>query len=140
MKGYNMYSDKINKYNFEVGVYRPPSEGGSYSLLLRVTRNCPWNKCEFCSMYKTEKFERRSPEEVKQDIDAIAAIRDDLTSLSLELGHKGEITRNVALALMQKEPWLGNSHEFAMVFNWLVSGGKPLFYRMPTACFLRPKS
>ncbi len=132
-----MYSDKVNKYNFEVGVYRPPSEGGSYSLLLRVTRNCPWNKCEFCSMYKTEKFERRSPEEVKQDIDSIAAIRDDLQNLSLELGHKGEITRNVALALMQKEPWLGNSHEFAMVFNWLVSGGKTAFLQDANSLFLK---
>ena len=29
------------KYTFETGVYRPPSEGGSYSLLVRLTRNCP---------------------------------------------------------------------------------------------------
>jgi len=140
MKGHKMYSDKVNKYNFEVGVYRPPSEGGSYSLLIRVSRNCPWNKCEFCSMYKTEKFQRRSSEEVKRDIDAIAAIRDDLKRLSLELGYKGEINRNVALALMQKEPMLGNSHEFAMVFNWLVSGGKTAFLQDANSLFVKTET
>ncbi len=52
--------------NFEQPPFRPPSE--AYSLLLRVTRNCPWNQCLFCCMYKGEKFERREVEDVKQDI------------------------------------------------------------------------
>jgi len=52
-----MTAESSQPYNFEVGVYRPPSEGGSFSLLLRITRNCPWNRCAFCNMYKTEKFE-----------------------------------------------------------------------------------
>ena len=34
---------------FEIGSIRPPSEANS--LLLRVTRNCPWNKCRFCRLY-----------------------------------------------------------------------------------------
>ena len=35
---------------FEQGPIRPPSE--AHSLLIRVTRNCPWNHCEFCPVYK----------------------------------------------------------------------------------------
>ena len=77
------------KYNFETGIYRPPSEGGSYSLLIRVSRNCPWNRCEFCMMYKGEKFELRTPEEVKADIDSIAAICNSLKSISRKLGYNG---------------------------------------------------
>jgi radical SAM superfamily enzyme YgiQ (UPF0313 family) len=49
--------------------YRPPSEAGS--LLLRVTRGCPWNQCTFCSMYKGLRFEKRPVEEVLQDIDTL---------------------------------------------------------------------
>lgn len=55
---------------FEQGVIRPPSEASS--LLVRVTRNCPWNKCHFCPAYKGKKFSRRSVEEVKKDIDMMA--------------------------------------------------------------------
>ncbi len=115
------------KYKFETGVYRPPSEGGSYSLLIRVTRNCPWNRCEFCSMYKGEKFELRSPEEVKTDIDSIASICNNLKSISRKLDYGGEINRDVAIALLEREPELNTSHGFVMIYNWLISGGKTAF-------------
>jgi radical SAM superfamily enzyme YgiQ (UPF0313 family) len=55
---------------YEQGVIRPPSE--AQSLLVRVTRNCPWNQCVFCPAYKGVKFSRRSVEDVKADIDAMA--------------------------------------------------------------------
>ena len=74
-----MPAQPAQKYDFEVGVYRPPSEGGSASLLVRLTRNCPWNRCEFCAMYKTEKFELRSPAEVKGDIDQVADVSNVCT-------------------------------------------------------------
>jgi radical SAM superfamily enzyme YgiQ (UPF0313 family) len=49
--------------------YRPPSEASS--LLLRVTRGCPWNQCTFCSMYKDLQFEKRPVEEILQDINTL---------------------------------------------------------------------
>ncbi len=55
---------------YEQGVIRPPSE--AQSLLVRVTRNCPWNQCLFCPAYKGVKFSRRPVEDVKADIDAMA--------------------------------------------------------------------
>ncbi len=55
---------------FEQGVIRPPSEAGS--LLVRVTRNCPWNRCLFCPAYKGTSFSRRSVAEIKEDIDEMA--------------------------------------------------------------------
>lgn len=54
---------------FELGPIRPPSEADS--LMLRVTRNCPWNKCTFCGLYKGEKFSLRSIEHVMEDIRAV---------------------------------------------------------------------
>jgi radical SAM superfamily enzyme len=55
---------------YEQGVIRPPSE--AQSLLVRVTRNCPWNQCLFCPAYKGVKFSKRSVAEVKADIDTMA--------------------------------------------------------------------
>src|SRR4030042_1349422 len=55
---------------YEQGVIRPPSEASS--LLVRVTRNCPWNQCVFCPAYKGTKFSKRSVEEIKGDIDHMA--------------------------------------------------------------------
>jgi hypothetical protein len=37
--------ERLRALSFKVGAYRPPSEGGSASLLLRVTENYPWNRC-----------------------------------------------------------------------------------------------
>jgi len=110
--------------DFEVGMYRPPSEGGSHSLLIRVTRNCPWNRCEFCAMYKTEKFTLRSPAEVKQDIDTIAHICRELSGSAS--GFTG-VTRDAAMRLLERNPQLYSHPGFNMVFNWLVSGGKTAF-------------
>jgi radical SAM superfamily enzyme YgiQ (UPF0313 family) len=122
-----MSAESAQKYNFEVGVYRPPSEGGSHSLLLRVTRNCPWNRCEFCAMYKTEKFELRSPAEVKGDIDTIAGICSDLREISWSLGYGGNINREAAIELLNRSPELNYHQGFAMVYVWLRSGGKTAF-------------
>ena len=61
---------------FEQGPIRPPSEAGS--LLLRLTRNCPWNKCTFCSVYKKRTFSLRPTEDVIRDIDTIYELTSDL--------------------------------------------------------------
>ena len=80
-------------FRFEQGPIRPPSEASS--LLLRFTRNCPWNKCKFCGVYKKRKFSRRSLDEILKDIDTVRAIIDDLYSLSWSLGCGGEINQEV---------------------------------------------
>jgi radical SAM superfamily enzyme YgiQ (UPF0313 family) len=53
-------------YDYDPPPYRPPNEAAS--VLLRVTRGCPWNRCAFCDMYKSINFEKKSVEELKNDI------------------------------------------------------------------------
>lgn len=72
---------------FEMGPIRPPSE--AQSLLLRLTRNCPWNRCSFCSVYKKRSFSLRPPADVIRDIDTIArfvkALRGDPDASGVDL-------------------------------------------------------
>jgi radical SAM superfamily enzyme YgiQ (UPF0313 family) len=65
-----MFSNK--NFNYDFPPYRPPNEAAS--ALIRASRGCPWNKCLFCTMYKTIKFHPRSVDEVKKDIDTAAKI------------------------------------------------------------------
>jgi hypothetical protein len=56
-------------HDFEQGPIRPPSE--ARSLLVRVNRNCPWNRCAFCPVYKGARFSPRTADEVLRDLDAM---------------------------------------------------------------------
>lgn len=53
--------------DYERPPYRPPSE--ALSLLLRLVRGCPWNRCAFCSMYRGERFAVRPLEDLLGDIE-----------------------------------------------------------------------
>lgn len=95
----------------ELPAYRPPSE--AESLLIRVTRNCPWNKCAFCGMYKGKTFSRRPAEEVREDIRQARALRDLVQSLWRQAGAGEEGLRRVRMILARERgldiaylPWL----------------------------------
>ncbi|MFX1580102.1 MAG: radical SAM protein [Promethearchaeota archaeon] len=67
-------------YQYEMGPIRPPSE--AFSLLLRLTRNCEWNRCRFCPVYKETEFSVRDTEHVMRDIDYIREYIDFLKNPS----------------------------------------------------------
>src|SRR5450759_5935177 len=62
--------------SFEQGPIRPPSE--AHSLLVRVIRNCAWNRCTFCPVYKGTASSLRPLEDVLADVDAMAAAAEVL--------------------------------------------------------------
>ena len=81
------------------GPLRPPSE--AHSLLIRVTKNCPWNRCEFCATYKGERFRTRSTAAIKQDIVTAKNIVDSLQAWAAQTGQRpGEVARASGI------PWL----------------------------------
>ena len=117
----------IKNYEFETGIYRPPSEGGSASLLLRMTRNCPWNHCTFCAMYKSEKFELRNPLEIIRDINVMHDISLQLKDLSLKQGSKNYFTTQFFSQFIKDKPELYFHSGISMLLNWLAAGGKTVF-------------
>ncbi|MEW6526342.1 MAG: radical SAM protein [Spirochaetota bacterium] len=69
--------DALDLQPFEICSIRPPTE--NYSLTFRLTRNCYWNKCAFCPVYKCgAKFSRRKIDEVVEDINRAKQIDDFL--------------------------------------------------------------
>jgi len=57
--------------DYEGSRVRPPSEANS--LLLPVTYGCSHNTCTFCGTYSDVKFRIRPLEDIKRDIDKVAA-------------------------------------------------------------------
>jgi len=108
---------------FEMGPIRPPSE--AQSLLIRVTRNCPWNKCEFCHTYKEEPFSFRSVEEIKKDIDQVKAITDEIRQSSWRMGFGGGINQQVLRVLFGQAG--RDNQAFQSVAGWLYFGGSQAF-------------
>ena len=113
-----------NQFSFEQGPIRPPNE--ARSLLLRVTRNCPWNQCLFCPVYKKRKFSLRTVEEIKKDIRAAKDIADDIKAISWRMGHSGRVNDHVVSHIFNQP---GTSDNYRSIAAWL--------YYETDACFLQ---
>jgi hypothetical protein len=114
-KGPDRQADSYS--GFEQGPIRPPSE--AYSLLVRVTRNCPWNQCTFCPVYKGTKFSRRPVEHVKRDIDAVHRH----VQVFLELADESGRVPASQIRRVAEEVDADRSPEFVAAFNWYFAGG-----------------
>lgn len=107
---------------YETGPIRPPSE--ARSLLLRVTRNCPWNRCRFCTTYKAAEFEIRPAEEVMRDIDSMAFIAERLKEETEKQDTSGLMTHSVLEALSKDGIQPHYSYQVAL---FVAGGGKNVF-------------
>ena len=123
-------TEKLSQ-SFELGPIRPPSE--AYSLLIRATRNCPWNRCQFCSVYKGNKFELRPVDEILRDIEAAKAISEGIKAIACEMGY-GNRVREIA-AMLSNQPQHGQClHNVAL---WLGTGGKSAFLQDSNTLIMR---
>jgi radical SAM superfamily enzyme YgiQ (UPF0313 family) len=110
-------------YAFEQGPIRPPSE--AKSLLIRVTRNCPWNRCEFCGTYKGRTFSRRSLEEIKRDIRSAREIYDEIQALSWRYGHAGKVHDALLQTIWGNPRTYGDAYRSVAV--WMYFGAEQIF-------------
>lgn len=138
-KGVEASLQLLAMLRFEVGPIRPPSEGGSHSLLLRFTRNCPWSKCKFCYglPYERQPFQVRLLNEIKADIDSVQLALMELRQLSRELGFKGEVDGRLALALLSRNPSLAFNPWLSLVFNWAMAGCRTVFIQDADSLIMR---
>ncbi len=117
----------------EQGPIRPPSE--SKSLLLRLTRNCPWNQCLFCPVYKSTTFSRRTVAEIKKDIDTIRRVIDDIQDISWKLGCGGKITSSVISHIY---PNRDQGPLYRQVAHWLYFAEGSVFLQDANSLIMKP--
>jgi hypothetical protein len=137
MKGFclnmNLKHRTTEEYQgFEQGPIRPPSE--AFSLLVRVTRNCPWNRCTFCPVYKDTRFSIRPKDHVIKDIDSVHRSVEIIQKTAREEG-------NVPLAEIRKAA--GNSDHvdplaFNAALNWARDGMRSVFIQDANSLIIKP--
>jgi histone acetyltransferase (RNA polymerase elongator complex component) len=136
-------------YAMELGPMGPIGEGAA--LMLRVNRNCPWNRCLFCPVYKPSHFSARSVEEVKRDMEAARRVGDLLEGTSWDMGLNGYIQHEVIEASLKKYPELYGKYPSAVtekqwsalrclsnVANWYIHGARRVFLQDANALFMKP--
>ncbi len=120
-------------HGFEQGPIRPPSEADS--LLIRVTRNCPWNHCRFCPVYKGGRFSLRPVDHVIEDIerahhyvDAIRTCADDGGRLT-----PADVSRIGASV----QP--ADNAAFQAALHWFAGGMQSVFIQDANSLVIKPQ-
>lgn len=118
---------------FEQGPIRPPSEANS--LLIRITRNCPWNQCTFCPVYKDRRFSVRSIEHVLQDIDAVYR---QVQLLQQTADDSGRIRREQIKGIAESTPPT-DMQAFYAALNWVIGGMTSIFLQDANSLIIKPE-
>jgi radical SAM superfamily enzyme YgiQ (UPF0313 family) len=106
--------------SFEQGPIRPPSE--ARSLIVRVIRNCTWNRCTFCPVYKGAKSSLRPVEDVLADVDAMA--------------EAAEVLRERGIAAIRDGSVPQEAYQVAL---FLGDGARTCFLQDADPCAVRPE-
>jgi radical SAM superfamily enzyme YgiQ (UPF0313 family) len=118
----NGMSQYMDCPSFEQGPIRPPSEAGS--LLIRVTRNCPWNRCAFCHTYQGKQFSIRSVAEIRNEIKMIGETVERIRWQSGRGEGEEPFGETVCLPFDRDVRY---DEKTGAIAAWLLSGGDSVF-------------
>ncbi|MBU2262610.1 MAG: radical SAM protein [Proteobacteria bacterium] len=125
-----------DRNSFEQGPIRPPSE--ARSLLIRVTRNCPWNRCAFCHTYRGETFSLRPMADIKSDILRMAETAEEIRALSTRCGEEGRVGEKTIRRVFGGE---GNGKgRFQSMAVWLYYGGESVFLQDANSLIMKTEN
>lgn len=131
VRGYVMKN--VSEYDgFEQGPIRPPSEAGS--LLVRITRNCPWNRCTFCPVYKGSSFSLRPVDHVLKDIDLV---RGYVETLLAQRGRNNAAPVKELLAA-QKNSGRDERQAFYAAWQFVDNGMESIFLQDGNSLIIKP--
>ncbi|MCF8045837.1 MAG: radical SAM protein [Desulfarculaceae bacterium] len=124
--------NKDQYQGFEQGPIRPPSEADS--LLIRLTRNCPWNRCAFCPVYKKQKFSLRSAENIVKDIDLLYTYVSGIS----ERAASGAPFGNTQVNELFNSFELKDRQAFNAALHWYYNGMKSIFLQDANSLIMKP--
>ena len=117
---------------FEQGPIRPPSEADS--LLIRVTRNCPWNRCQFCPVYKGRRFSLRPVTHVLEDIDRVHRYVTAIRDAASDGGHLApEEVRRIGNTVAPRD-----DTAFQAALHWRAGGMRSIFIQDANSLVIKP--
>ena len=116
----------------ELGPIRPPSE--AQSLMLRITRNCPWNNCTFCGLYKGQKFSIRPVSHIIKDIDVIRYYVDEIQKI---MAQSDGAEHRQYMNLVSGQP---ESDQMALhaALIWVQGGMQSIFLQDANTLIIKP--
>jgi len=117
---------------FEQGPIRPPSE--AYSLLIRITRNCPWNHCTFCPVYNDKKFTIRPVKHVIKDIDIIHKF---VEALRRNADSSGQVDRSKIDKIADRSH-PGEVQALNATLHWAAAGMSSIFLQDANSLIMKP--
>ncbi len=117
---------------FEQGPIRPPSE--AESLLVRITRNCPWNRCTFCPIYKDARFSLRPVDHVLKDIDKVLFYVEAIAAAEKS---GGTIARKELVKLAPPDRQ-GDMQALHAAYNFVANGMKSIFIQDGNSLVIKP--
>jgi radical SAM superfamily enzyme YgiQ (UPF0313 family) len=128
-----MKKKKKDSYEgFEQGPIRPPSEASS--LLIRLTRNCPWNQCTFCRVYKKRRFSLRLVDNIIKDIDFLYGYIQRIQQIVKPGGYAdSEVINTLYNSFKEKDRVAFNA-----AMNWYASGMKSIFLQDANSLIMKP--
>jgi radical SAM superfamily enzyme YgiQ (UPF0313 family) len=117
---------------FEQGPIRPPSEAGS--LLIRITRNCPWNRCSFCPVYKGTRFSLRPVGHVLKDIESV---RQGVRRILQAGDREAPFSRGDFFRLLQSDAEL-DRQALGAAYHFVSNGMRSIFLQDADSLILPP--
>ncbi len=124
---------RLEYSGFEQGPIRPPSEAGS--LLIRITRNCPWNRCTFCPVYKGADFSLRPVEHVLEDINSVHSYVQEIRQSIAKTGEFDPSDINKLAKVKER----GDRTALNAAVQWAVNGMESIFLQDANSLIIKPE-
>ena len=99
-----------------------------------MTRNCPWNRCTFCPVYKGRAFSLRPVDHVMRDIDTIHRY---VTCIRERSGPSGKRGRD-AVAALSAEAGPGEKTALNAALHWAAGGMHSIFLQDANSLIIKP--